>query len=657
VKRGLGIIAALVLTSAVPTATAAPGPQGTETVIDVRNQRQTGNSFEAVWAAYRKAESSGDTDTAAKVFSEIRRLRIERNIPSLEHVSLALVARGIDRLRKGDASGAEDEFRKAISLDPHLPDGYLGLARRELKKGPLGILPALRQSLAGVTARFSTTVGRQDLLVLLVSAMLLALLATTAVLAGALLLRYGPLLRHDLEERFGPGKRALALGVYGILVLLPTATFQGYGWLPLWWLALVFVYANTIERAVSVAALIATLIVGPLTGLLEPRLLESQNPLFRASLLAVEGGPDRRAIADLEAASRRFGDDVDLTYLLALQYKKSGDYDQAAALYRELLRTRGDKDPIALNNLANLEFTRGEFAAAITRYKQASELAARPEVQATAYYNLSLAYYQKFERQRADEARAQADGLAGSLLRQYDREWKYESNENAVVDLGLTPEQIRAKYDGAREGVAQRNVAGQAVAGQGFGALGVRLFNRFLGVAAVFFLVVVIIGRWRGSRTFTMRCTKCGTPFCKQCHLGAAPGGLCTQCFHLFIVRDGVSGPARNQKLVEVQREEERRERVFRILSLLSPGAGHIYVRKTLMGVAFAAVWYGLLALALLAGQMVPVTHAAGFLVGPWGLVLAVVLLLVTYVAANRARPGVEGSLPIPRGPRRGRAA
>ena len=69
-----------------------------------------------------------------------------------------------------------------------------------------------------------------------------------------------------------------------------------------------------------------------------------------------------------------------------------------------------------------------------------------------------------------------------------------------------------------------------------------------------------------------MRCLKCGTPFCRRCHLGGAAAGLCTQCYHLFVVRDGVSGPARNQKLLEVQKEDERRERVFRVLSLLLAG-------------------------------------------------------------------------------------
>src|SRR5262249_40875147 len=179
-----------------------------------------------------------------------------------------------------------------------------------------------------------------------------------------------------------------------------------------------------------------------------------------------------------------------------------------------------------------------------------------------------------------------------------DTLWKYESrNENAVVDLGPNQEQVQAKFADAKEGVVRKNVAGRGGPGGDALALARRGAERLFALLAVFFLAVFAIDRWRGPRTFTMRCQKCGTPFCKRCHLGAAPSGLCTQCFHLFVVRDGVSGPARNQKLREVQLEDERRERVFRALSLVSPGAGHLYAQKTVTGLVFVFLCYGLLTL------------------------------------------------------------
>jgi hypothetical protein len=138
-----------------------------------------------------------------------------------------------------------------------------------------------------------------------------------------------------------------------------------------------------------------------------------------------------------------------------------------------------------------------------------------------------------------------------------------------------------------------------------------------------------------------MRCLKCGTPFCRLCHLGAVTGGLCTQCHHLFVVRDGVSGPARNQKLLEVQKEDSRRDRVFRILSLLVPGAGHLYANQALIGLPLVLLWSAILAVAALTYRLLPLTEAADQLRPPWGA-LGGVLLLVLYVAANRVRPDFD---------------
>lgn len=646
-----GSLAALLLAGSLLLA----GPSQ-DKVIDLRATRPpAGNSFDGLWDAYRKADVAGDKEGADKLFKEIRRLRIERNVHSLEEISMALVSRGQDRFAKGDRVLAEEDFGNAIGLDPHLPDAYLARAMAKMRKGPLGILAAVQDTVSAMTARVGTSRGAYYTLLLLIPVGLLALFATVTILALSLVLRSGTLLLHDLEERLGERNKAMALGVWAVLILLPAITFQGFGWLPFWWLAILFVYLSRLEQAVALVALAAGLVVGPAVEMLQSRILAERNPIFRAAMRTIEGGPDSRVRDELERALAKFADDRDLTYLLGAQYKKEGRYDDAAALYRDALRGSPD-DRIALNNLANIEFARGEFPAAIARYKQGAELSPSEEIRATFYYNLSLAHLQRFEYQPAQEARSQAERLAAGLVRGYDGLWKYDKGDYAVVDLGLTEAEGWGKFDGAAAGVGKQNVAGKQTTPLSASRLLPQAMNRFAGFLGVFVLVTILLSRWRGKRMFTMRCQKCGTPFCKHCHLGAA-GGLCTQCYHLFVVRDGVSGPARNQKLLEVQKEDERRERVFRVLSLLSPGAGHLYAQRPLVGGLLAIIWYGLLSVVVLAGRILPVTEAPGTLTGSWGLVLAGVILLATYVLANRARPDWEVSMPAPRSAaRRGRA-
>ncbi len=613
-----------------------------EKVIDVRASRPPGGtSFEALFGVYKAAVARGDAEGRANALREIRRLRVERNIESLEAIALARLAEGVEHLAEGRPEPAEAAFRDAISLDPYLPDGHFALAKTEFKKGPLGVLTGAKHTVTGTVARFTTARGAHDLFTVVVPIFLLALFVTAFIVSIAIVLRHGTLLRHDLEEALGPERRSLALAIFVAVLLLPVLTFQGYGWLPLWWMALLFVYASGVERVVAITILLACVGVGPLVKSLETRLVTKQNALFRASLLALEGGPDSRAVTDLEQGTRRDPGDRDLLYLLAAQYKKSGRYEDAAGLYREILRSKPD-DILALNNLANLEFAAGEFQAAIARYKQGMGGSLAPERAATLHYNLSLAHLQRFEYQPAQEARSQADRLASGLIRTFDERWKYEKGDYAVVDLGLDADEVWAKFRGKTEGVAAKNVVGRDLAPESAGETTRSMLNRFAAFPLVFAAAIFGVRRWRGPKMFTMRCIKCGTPFCRRCHLGAVAGGLCTQCHHLFVVRDGVSGPARNQKLLEVQKEDERRERIFRVLSLVAPGAGHVYAQRTLLGLLFVFLWALILASALLAGNMIPVTETSSAITTPWALWVGGALLLAIYIVANRARPDFE---------------
>ena len=195
-----------------------------------------------------------------------------------------------------------------------------------------------------------------------------------------------------------------------------------------------------------------------------------------------------------------------------------------------------------------------------------------------------------FEYQPAQEARSQADRLDGASSRSTTALWKYDKGDYAVVDLGLTVTQSGPSSRATPQGV------GREERRQGAAAPGGRrrcscaraepLHRAVAGRSPC--VVVAHLASGAGKRMFTMRCVKCGTPFCRRCHLGAAAGGLCTQCHHLFVVRDGVSGPARNQKLLEVQKEEGRREPRLPAPLRSSPRApGQLYAQRTLLGLVF----------------------------------------------------------------------
>jgi Tfp pilus assembly protein PilF len=607
--------------------------------------------FEALWSDYVAADAAGDAARELQAMREIRRARMERNVESLGSVGLALVARGIAKLQAGERDEAEQELRAAVALAPGLPDAHAGLSLALLRRGPLGIPASLDASSTGLAAFLATGRGARSLRDLLTFGALAAAFAAAWAIAIALLLRRGGLLLHDIEEWLGPAHhRSASLGLFLLLLLLPVATFQGWGWLPLWWLALLFCYLDARERALTGAFVAGMLVIGPAVALLEQRLRTARNPLYHAALATTDSVPDGAAIARLEAALQQDPADRDLVYLVGAARKKAGRYDEAAELYRQALAA-DPQDAVARNNLANLEFVRGSYDAARARYR-AGTGSPQPALAATSYYNLSLAHLQKFEYQDYNAAKSNADRTAPGLVAAYDR-WKYETGDYAVVDLGLGREQVWDKFAGAESGVAARNLMrGEAPPQRGL--LPGSLLNRFVASLALYALAAFLVARWRGRKAFTLHCRRCGTAFCRLCHLGPVSGGLCSQCYHLFVVRDGVSGPVRNRKLAEVQRFDVRRERVARLLSAVSPGAGQIYAGWTLRGAALVAAWYAILGL-VAAGRIVPFSDVPGAIAPPWPP-LAIGLSLVTlWAVAFRFRPGPE--LELPRAaPRRARA-
>jgi Tfp pilus assembly protein PilF len=622
-------------------------------VIDVRASVPSVDTFEARFAALRQAEQAKDAAEAELALREITRLRVERNVRQLELVALPFVGRGLARLRAGERERAEQDFRDAIALAPALPDAWFGLARAQAASGVLGWLPALRSRLQGLWNFLQSWRGRDALFLLAVPWALMTFQALALCFALALVCRHGGLLRHDLEERLGGTRgRPLALGACAALLLLPALLFQGWAFVPLWCLALLFAYMTTVERALGGLLLALHVAAGPALAVLAEQAAVSQGALREAALQALEGGPDPTALERLESAWDRAPDDRDLAYLVARLKRKAGDDERAGDIYRELLAKRPN-DPVSLVNLGNLEFATRSYPAAIARYKQVAEGQAPVEVLATARYNQSLAHLQVFDRQASEEARAHADRLAGALIAGYEQAWRAPDGAYVVVDVAPSVDQVRAKF-GPDPVTVRPNLFGQAPSGWRFQPLLSGLTGRF-SVSALLFVGVVLAVRFaRGTRMFTLRCLKCGTPFCRSCHLGKVVGGLCTQCYHLFVVRDGVSGPARNQKLLEVQQEDGRRERLFRLLSLASPGAGHIYARRTWLGAGLALLWYGLLLLALLAGRVVPLTQAPESLVGRTHLVAIGLALAAVYALTNRLRPDFEAAH-LARGPRRAR--
>jgi hypothetical protein len=165
---------------AAATLLAQPPDKG----IDLRGVRPAAaQGFESLWASVRKGGGGADREGAAAAMREIARLRVERNIASLDAIAGALVARGLERLEQADREGAEADMRQATELDGSLPDAYFGLARVQEAGGPLGYLAAFKTRADGLLEFIGTPRGARNLSLLAWPSAFLTLFAVMAMWA------------------------------------------------------------------------------------------------------------------------------------------------------------------------------------------------------------------------------------------------------------------------------------------------------------------------------------------------------------------------------------------------------------------------------------------------------------------------------------------
>ena len=537
-------------------------------------------SFDHYWRRYLQAAGAGDSGTAGRMLEEIKRLRVERNAFALHDVGTSFVYQGFALLENGDVEGALEHFEIARDLSPNLPTAYWGLARVDERSGVFGhltgIVHRVRAQLAALRSGRDGPYATWNLLAIVFASVMLVL----TVFALAMLYRYGILLFHDLEERYGDrigskGALAATLGA----VLLPLILTAGAGWLAPYWLAVTFGYQSVKERVATVLALLMLLATGPFVDLYAAWSRTISNPVYQAALSSTTGTFDVDDVFVLREAVRQSPSDRDLQFLLATQYKNLGDYEMAANQYRRI-RENFPGDIEAQLNLGNIYFAQRDWDSALAYY---NDVLSSSSNNAMAFYNKSLAHAENFQFAEREDARARAEGIDFIAVAAHEQR---TGSYRVVADARLDEIAILGKFYGLSEGMRERPIEAFLGASflKGWGM-------RFVAVPVALGVLILLLELFYRERKLTKRCWKCDSAFCGRCQIGTGRKGLCTQCYHLFFMRDGVSAQARNEKMGQVQSASTTRTVVFRLLSIVAPGSGHIAEGMPVIGSLLLFVW------------------------------------------------------------------
>jgi len=97
-------------------------------------------------------------------------------------------------------------------------------------------------------------------------------------------------------------------------------------------------------------------------------------------------------------------------------------------------------------------------------------------------------------------------------------------------------------------------------------------------------------------------CSKCGKPF-QITHEVDSDANTCSQCFHIFVLKDQIRTDSQRKKIVQISMYRSRNKLVARILGLIAPGCDNIFLGWSVQG---------FLAFAMLAFSFGVMVHTSG---------------------------------------------
>jgi tetratricopeptide (TPR) repeat protein len=577
-----------------------------------------------LWFKQRAFRERGQLEEAARQVEVALEFMRREGLRTAPEIAAAFVAQGRRDLDNGDYPTAKDSFTLATRFQPTLTGAHLGLGLT-LLQGERDIGGALG---AWWNAVLNLFIDPGSLYFLAANGVLIGYVAACLGFIVALLvlvIRSTPAFFHDLQERSSGRLSEDTSRLLGwTLIALPLFLPLSPAWAIAAWGALFVAYLRPSEKLVAAGALLLLTLAGPVGLLLGWTFGTAVDPGARALIQTARHGPDLQHEAALIQLSADHPEEVTYPFLLATGYRTGGRFDDAMVMYRRVLEVE-PRHARAMVNLGNLYAIRQEFAVA-QRYYQGA-WSSDPSL-ALAHYNSHLAHLEVFHLEAADEELRAARQLDEARLNELLQQGSEAGARRVPIDTGYTASEIWARVvDLHSEGSASLELT-RAVRAPATLAGGIGL------VALLILPGIGVVPRHEVAR----RCRRCGRPYCRRCQVASRSHNVCSQCTHLFILRDGVAPGVKAKKMEDVARYRKRHFLGARIMALALPGGGHVLGGRTWFGCALLVIWVFALCGLVLRGRVLISPEEMG--PGSWpGMLLGLILLaLLAWLGGNLSR-------------------
>jgi len=390
------------------------------------------------------------------------------------------------------------------------------------------------------------------------------LMATLLLWGWALTLafRHRNVLRDLWEERLrAKGLSAAVLAAVGALILAgPVLLGLDPSVAALFWLLLLAPFMSTAELRSTVLVLLLQLL-NPLMAVMEPWAIQPPAP----SLVTLQIQPQ---IEPPGEARLRLLPPADRSFLEGWRQLQAQDWSHAEATFKKLVGVLPDQAPV-LNNLGVAEFMQGRTEEAEKHFQAAYQMdPGRAEV----LMNESILDFDKLDTVggalKQEAARAADPAMFSELALLNEAKGAATGHRVYPSPLPDTPARVKALRDAEGE------------SGNASGPWNARIA---LGLLMPLLALMLLLWRYRRARytPYSTQCIRCGDPFRST---DSPHPQVCSQCHHLFVVKDGVHAESRKRKVDQLAAHQRATRWIHRFLAVFLPGCDVAFLGDTSEG-------------------------------------------------------------------------
>lgn len=420
-------MAAVVL--ALVTVTAAPSARAQGRVELTPSVQQSLLHLQELWIQWLASFNQGNAERSGELLNEILVTSRQLGMDSLPDLADAALAAGVAQAGSGEVSQARLALAAAERLAPGQPENAFARAKVESLAGrPFHAMSSwvtghLRILLVPQERRLRFGDGVVNLLYLV--------LLAGVFFVALLLLVHGRRLMAELAAAVGRGMPGwLAVPLVALLLLWPLLLPAGLAWLALYWSVLLFAYANTGERLVLVLVWLVAGLVPLASSQARQMVAFELAPPVQALEQVVAGNLYGSLFTDLGLIQELLPDEPAVDHLMADLHRRLGQWERARTFYLRVLEAEPE-NAAAMVDLGSYYFYKGDYGTALSRYREAIEVAPEDQGKALAYFNLSQTLSVEYLFEEGGEALEQAKALAGTAGVE---SWMAETGEGSVLN-------------------------------------------------------------------------------------------------------------------------------------------------------------------------------------------------------------------------------